>query len=188
MFILNGKPVSDNGFTAPVLVDGEIDAVQFPPGWIASASVKEREAVGIIEVPNPVRPDDRFFFVTGNPDGTYTATPKPLAILKDLKRKEIKDARRAAENAGTELNGIKLATDEASQTKYNGAALAAVLDPQYSVNWKAEDGFVTLSAPQLLGVAQAVRAYIQAQFDKEADLLVLVDAAETSDDLKEIRW
>jgi hypothetical protein len=71
MFLLNGTPIlADAPFTA-----GDIN---YPPGWIRFASPELRASVGITEVPDPVRPDDRFYWV----DEHNVGTPKDLAQLK----------------------------------------------------------------------------------------------------------
>lgn len=75
------------------------------------------------------------------------------------------------EIAGITLNGAHIDTGRDSQGLIAGAALAAVLDGQYSVRWKTADGFIELTAEQILGVASAVRAHVQACFDREAELL-----------------
>jgi hypothetical protein len=55
MFLLNGSPLSpDTAFTA-----GDI---QYPNNWLRLASPKERAAIGITEVADPVRADDRFYW------------------------------------------------------------------------------------------------------------------------------
>lgn len=60
MFILNGKPLSpDTAFTA-----GDI---QYPSNWFRLASVEDREAIGITEVPDPVSFDNRFYWSIDNP-------------------------------------------------------------------------------------------------------------------------
>jgi hypothetical protein len=72
MFLLNGTPVQ---IDAPFTV-GDIN---YPPGWLRFATPDARAALGIVEVPDPVRPDDRFFWI----DERNVATPKDLAGLKD---------------------------------------------------------------------------------------------------------
>jgi len=51
-----------------------IGDVQYPAGWFSNAD--ERAKVGMIEVPDAVRPDDSLFTSIENPDGSYTATPR----------------------------------------------------------------------------------------------------------------
>jgi len=56
MFMLNDKPISpDSAFTTA-------DGTQYPNNWIRLASPEERAAIGITEVPDPVRADDRFYW------------------------------------------------------------------------------------------------------------------------------
>lgn len=90
----------------------------------------------------------------------------------------LKARRDQAIAAGITVSGMAVATDDLSQQRITGAALAASLDGDYSVNWKTEAGFVELSAAQVLAVAQAVRAHVQACFDREAELLPLIEAAD----------
>ena len=52
--------------------------IQYPENWIALASAEERQKLGIQEFVEQPRPDDRFYFVTDNGDGTYSTTPKQL--------------------------------------------------------------------------------------------------------------
>ena len=60
MFVLNGNPISpDMAFTA-----GDI---QYPANWLRLASIEEREAIGITEVPDPVPFDNRFYWSIDNP-------------------------------------------------------------------------------------------------------------------------
>jgi len=71
MFQLNGNPISpDTAFTA-----GDI---QYPANWIRLASPEERAAIGITEVADPVRADDRFYW-----DGDIN-NPKDIDQLKTM--------------------------------------------------------------------------------------------------------
>ncbi len=92
-----------------------------------------------------------------------------------------------AETGGATIGGLKIPTDEKSQGKFTAAALAAMLDPAYSVNWKLSDGsFVTLYHAQILGLAQGARAHVQSCFDREAQLVAAIDAATTPAELAAI--
>lgn len=76
-----------------------------------------------------------------------------------------------AETAGITVNGIAIDTGRDSQALITGAAVSAMLDPSYALRWKTPDGFVDLTGDQVIGVATAVRAHVQAAFDREAELL-----------------
>ena len=55
MFLLNGKPLAlDTPFT--------VDGIQYPSNWLRLSSLEEKQAIGIMEVPDPVRADDRFYW------------------------------------------------------------------------------------------------------------------------------
>lgn len=76
MFILNGNPL-------PLDTAFQYEGISYPANWLRLATPEERAAIGITEVPDYPRPDDRFYWVSGpNADGTYTAIPKDLAELK----------------------------------------------------------------------------------------------------------
>lgn len=80
------------------------------------------------------------------------------------------------------MAGLPVQTDDLSQQRIVGVALAATVDPTTAVRWKVADGsFVTLDAPTIIAIAQAVRAHVQACFDREAELLDLIAAGETPD-------
>ena len=56
MFLLNGNPLAiDTPFTTP-------DGTQYPANWLRLASAEEKAEVGITEVADPVRADDRFYW------------------------------------------------------------------------------------------------------------------------------
>lgn len=89
----------------------------------------------------------------------------------------IKACRDRAVAGGVSLSGLTIATDDVSQQRLTAAALAALIDPGLQLQWKLPDGrFTPLQAPQVIAIAQAVRAHVQACFDHEALLLAAVEA------------
>lgn len=111
-----------------------------------------------------------------------------LEAAKSAKRAEIAAARWAAETAGIDVNGFTVRTDRESQALITGAALQAIVDYDYECRWKTSDGFVHLSAEQIKYIAQLVRLHVQSCFDREAELLPLIDAAESPGNLEVIMW
>ena len=107
-----------------------------------------------------------------------------LQDAREAKKAEIAQARYNAETAG--INAIR--TDRESQSLITGAALKAMQDSTYSCRWKTESGFVELTAPQILAIADAVRAHVQGCFDREAELVALIEAAESPEELEVIMW
>jgi riboflavin biosynthesis pyrimidine reductase len=112
----------------------------------------------------------------------------PLETLKRRKAEEIAAARWRAEIGGAAVNGMTVDTSRESQAMLTGAALAATQDPNYTCQWKTAGGFATLDADTILAVAQAVRAHVQACFDREAELDARIDAAETAEEVQAIEW
>ncbi|MEZ1745687.1 DUF4376 domain-containing protein [Pseudomonas aeruginosa] len=93
-----------------------------------------------------------------------------------------------AETAGITVNGLDLPTDRDSQALVTGAALAAVIDPNYTCQWKTAAGFVDLAAQQVIALASAMRAHVQACFDREAALLDALAAGTYSADQLDQGW
>lgn len=120
-------------------------------------------------------------------DGVWVAPPPPSATPHDWAGL-IAARRYEAETAGTIVSGMPLDTGRDSQALITGAAVSAMLDPGYSVRWKTAGGFVELSAEQIIGVASAVRAHVQACFDREADLLAELDAGTLTADMLQEGW
>jgi len=100
----------------------------------------------------------------------------------------IASRRYAAETAGVAVGGAQIDTSRDSQGLISGAALSAMLDPSYVCRWKTPAGFVELTAEQILGVAQAVRAHVQACFDREAALLAEIEAGTYAAAMLETGW
>lgn len=120
-------------------------------------------------------------------DGIWTEPPPAPEPLPDWPAL-IASRRYEAEIAGTVVSGVPLDTGRDSQALITGAAVSAMLDPGYSVRWKTAGGFVELSAEQIIGVASAVRAHVQACFDREADLLAALDAGTLTADMLQEGW
>ena len=56
MFLLDGKPLAlDVAFSTS-------DGTQYPANWLRLSTLKEKEAIGIIEVPDPPIWDQRFYW------------------------------------------------------------------------------------------------------------------------------
>lgn len=110
----------------------------------------------------------------------------PFATAKENKYAEIAAARYNAEIAGVTVNGVSIKTDRESQGLITGAALKAIQDSTYTCKWKGIDGFVELTATQIIAIADAVRQHVQSCFDREAELLPLIEAAESTEELDEI--
>lgn len=103
-------------------------------------------------------------------------------------RAAVASRRYMAETAGITVQGMAIATDRASQALITGATVAAMRDAAYSCQWKTADGFVKLTAAQILGIDTAVRAHIQGCFDREAELLTAIADASFTSAMLEQGW
>lgn len=93
------------------------------------------------------------------------------AEQREQTAQQIADRRWQAETAGIELMGMHIDTGRDSQALITGATVQAMLDSSYALRWKTPSGFVDLTAEQIIGVATAARAHVQACFNREAELL-----------------
>lgn len=75
MFMLDGKKL-------PLDVPFTINGVQYPANWLRLSSPEERMAANIVELPDPVVPNEKYFIVAWNVDGTINSTPRPIEELR----------------------------------------------------------------------------------------------------------
>lgn len=101
---------------------------------------------------------------------------------------QIADRRWQAEVAGIDVGGMHIDTGRDSQALITGATVQAMLDPNYALRWKTPSGFVDLTAEQIIGVATAARAHVQACFDREAELLDALAAGTFTPEMLEQGW
>ena len=108
------------------------------------------------------------------------------ALIVEQWADQIAARRFQVETGGVTVAGVKLNTERDSQSLLTGAAFAASLDPGYHIKWKAATGFVDLTGEQILGIASQVRAFVQACFNREAELLgAVADGSITAEMLEE---
>lgn len=67
MYLLNNLKFDAN-------ISRTLSDTQYPRGWFLDAD--NRAAVGVLEVDEPMYPDDNLFTTSENPDGTLTATAR----------------------------------------------------------------------------------------------------------------
>lgn len=138
------------------------------------------------------------------PDTSDTAKPGVIAVMTEaewlaarqrenadrraMTAQQIAARRWQAETGGTTINGMTIDTGRDSQALITGATVQAMLDPNYALRWKTPTGFVDLTAEQIIGVATAVRAHVQACFDREAELLDALDVGTFTPEMLEEGW
>ena len=93
-----------------------------------------------------------------------------------------------AETGGAVVEGLAVNTERDSQSLLTGAAFAASLDPDYRIKWKTASGFAELTGEQVIALATAVRAFVQACFNREAELLGFVADGSITAEMLEEGW
>jgi len=127
MFLLNGTPLGiDSPFT--------YNDTQYPSNWLRLASQAERAAIGITEVADPERWDDRFYWGVGNPkqleDLTVTPEGGEPYVQKGLKSNHLAQTKVTANQllSATDWMVIRKAerdvTIPAATVAYRAAVLA----------------------------------------------------------------
>ena len=109
--------------------------------------------------------------------------PAPYVAPPAVDLATIRARRDQAIATGTVTVGdAPILTDDTTQQRLTAAALAVTLNPSATIRWKCADGcFRVLDAAQVIAMAQAVRAYVQACYDREAEMLAALDAGEPVD-------
>jgi hypothetical protein len=159
MFFLNGKPVR---LDADLTVGEGDEAITYPAMSLLNAEL--RAEIGIVEVPDPVRPDDRLYFVTENADGTYDATPRPRDQVTAPVWNRIQARREYVKAGGVQVAGKWFHTDDASRIQQIGMAMMGASIPP-GLQWKTMDGTFVAMTPELASqVFQAVAALDIAAF------------------------
>lgn len=92
------------------------------------------------------------------------------------------------EATGVNVDGLQIETTRDSQALIASTGLSAILDPEYRCNFKTVDGFVEIGSAQIITIAKAVRAHVQACFDRELTLLRAIEAGEYQDDMLSQGW
>lgn len=107
--------------------------------------------------------------------------PEPLAEV-------VAAERFSREGTGVTVEGLSIETTRDSQALIASTGLSAVLDPEYRCNFKTATGFVEIGAQQIIAIAKAVRAHVQACFDREKALLEMIAAGTYRDEMLAEGW
>lgn len=149
MYVKSGKKINnDQVFT-------DANGTQYPPAaWQARLT-----ELGISQVDDPIRPDDRFFTVTENANGTYSATPRNRdAVNADLWARIKLERDRRSDQCGYKVGAKWYHSDQRSRSQQLGLVLLGSSIPS-GLQWKTMDGsFITMTqtlAQQILAAAAA---------------------------------
>lgn len=141
--------------------DGD-DAITYPA--VSLQAVALRAELGIVEVIAQVRPDDRYYWINDNGDGTFDAEPKDVDQLRAIKIEEIAAARYNIEVGGIQIGGVDVKTDRESRAELSSAYTLLAGGLIDDTPWKAANGWVNVTLAEIAPIAQAVAAHVRSAF------------------------
>lgn len=150
---------------------------------------------GVHQIPvSAVKIDQNLFLrLTQETDGIWRQVDdeiikEPFSQVAPDYAQRIAAERYEREDSAVSVDGLSIATSRESAGLIYGAGLSAMLDPDYRCNFKTREGFIEIGAQQILTIAKAVRAHVQACFDRELALLQAVEAGTYSDEMLKEGW
>lgn len=167
----------------PYAADGQLSRDPIPGGIEITEQQYQQGLAGMLAGEH-VQIIDGEFIVGALPE----PEPEPEPVTPHDWPAEIAARRYLSEISGITVSGLHINTDDRSKLLINGAALEATIDPEYVMQWKAGDGFVQLTGAQVISIARAVRAHVQACFDREAELLAALNTGTFTDAMLEQGW
>lgn len=99
-------------------------------------------------------------------DLTIKPAPAPV-VTSDYLLAYAAAKRYALETSGITVDGVSVMTDRQSQSLITGAYNYLQANPDLTVKFKGSAGFVQLTAAQMVAIANAVGAHVQASFAAE---------------------
>lgn len=112
----------------------------------------------------------------------------PFPLLVERKKAEIASARYDSATGIITIDGHRYLIDKDSQTSFMGKLMAFQLGVITETRWKTVDDFVDLTAAEFSFIVKAIQAYIDACFVAESELVAVINAASTPDELAVIKW
>lgn len=176
-----------NGLLFNIDVQQEIDGITFPPGFFKDAYM--RSVYGITEEPDPVRKNEKFFFVNQNNDGSLTQTAKSKDMILSILWNEIKQYRDNLSVTGGYKVGTKwYHSDIFSRSQQIGLVLLGANIPS-GLQWKTMDGSFESMTQTLAGqIFAAAAVQDQAIFAKAEYHKAQLELLNTAEELEAYDW
>ena len=115
--------------------------------------------------------------------------PRALQDFKDAKWSEMKHERATREFSGFTWDGSTFDSDQLSQSRISGVALAAALDPTMVVDWTLKDNTVrTLTAAEFVQAATSMLVFVGALHATSRLLREQIEAAQSREAVEAIAW
>jgi len=124
--------------------------------------------------------------ICGDESG-YPAAADPSYTVEEVRARKLSALaayRYAAETGGVAVSGADVMTDRASQGLIAGAKLYSDLNESVEIDWKGQNGWVTIDRTAILAISQAVAAHVQASFSNERAHAEAIAALETQEEIE----
>lgn len=121
-----------------------------------------RAAANVVEIPDPARGDEAFYYNTEQDAAPYlVVTPKPVESVREMLKARVKLLRDQKETEGFAYMGKMFDSDERSVLRITQAALTAMaMGPTFTIDWTAMDNsVVTLDQAAMVGMPAALAVY-----------------------------
>ena len=117
-------------------------------------------------------------------DGTLVPD---LSVLKENLLNKVKDLRDSKEASGCTTEFGVFDSDPDSQRKVTGAAMLALLNPSFSVDWRLKNNsIITLDKDAILKVAESMGAFVTSCQYRKNELDTLIKEATSLEELTTI--
>ena len=108
---------------------------------------------------------------------------------KEILRDHFAERRYDFEVGGIDVNGLAVRTDRFTVERIYQARFLAKEDAAFTTDWKLGNGtFMTIDAPTIIGLSDAVTAHLKEAFTKEKVANGSIDAATTVEEVKAVQW
>ena len=165
-------------------------AIQYPPGWLDSASPEERAALGAVEIVEELPPADSMRLL-GQQIADVAGVPHRRWVMpatndvREARRRELASIRWDRQQA-MKWRGRVVAADDTTLGRIMAAVFQAQLtgDQAATVQWKFGDNdFDTLTLTDLTAYGVAIGAHMQGCFAREAELVDAITRAASYADI-----
>jgi hypothetical protein len=169
---------------------GVAKAAPEDPAPMVTGVVDLLPVVDVTDYPEPAR-----FYHIGQPVLTVAAdgqaveesrpiNPYAMDYLRSLVLDDLADHRWRIETGGVTLpDGSRILTDRESQAQLTSAYQSLSMPFVDSIDWKAAEGWVTVTEAELRPIAQAVAQHVQWCFKAERQVSEQIAAAESAEAL-----
>ena len=168
----------------PFAVGEGADAVQYPAGWLDSATPEQRDELGAVAIVDEPAPADGYK-LTGQALVDVDGVPHRRWVEPPIG--DVRAACRAQvalicwdKQQSMKWRGRVVQADDTTLGRLMAAVMRAQLanDPGFSIRWKFGDNdFDTLTLPDVISYGTAIGTHLQACYDREAELIDAITKA-----------